>query len=55
MLCIYPTWLVVRDHTPVEAVDVPKDAHVTEPALEQVVTLEDKERFAKGKTEAQNV
>ncbi|PSN69574.1 MFS general substrate transporter [Corynespora cassiicola Philippines] len=55
VLCIYPTWLVVRDHTPVEAVDVPKDAHVTEPALEQVVTLEDKERFAKGKTEAQNV
>ncbi|KAF1962374.1 major facilitator superfamily transporter [Byssothecium circinans] len=47
-LAVWPTWLVVRDHVPVEAADALVDTGAQQAALEPVVTLEDKERFAKG-------
>jgi hypothetical protein len=43
-LAVYPTWLVVRDHVPVEAADSAAD----EVSIERVPTLEDKQTFAKG-------
>lgn len=45
-LAIYPTWMVVRDHIPVESADVvadTEDAH----AIEQIVAVEDKYNLAK--------
>ena len=52
VLCVYPTWLVVRDHVPVEAAGANKGDLVTveENALQQVVTLEEKKKFAKGES-----
>jgi hypothetical protein len=41
---VYPTWLVVRDHVPVEAAD----GTTEEISIERVATLEDKKTFAKG-------
>jgi hypothetical protein len=49
---VYPTWLVVRDHIPVESADVTKNSEVSHNVLEQVLTLEDKEVFAKGRSSA---
>ncbi|KAJ4293542.1 hypothetical protein N0V90_008825 [Kalmusia sp. IMI 367209] len=43
-LAVYPTWLVVKDHVPVEAADGVAD----EGTIERVPTLEDKTIFAKG-------
>jgi hypothetical protein len=49
VLSVWPTWLVVRDHVPVEAVDAKKDEVVVEVlSLEQQVTLEKKRKFAEG-------
>jgi hypothetical protein len=46
VLSVYPTWLVVRDHVPIEAADA--KAPVDDLALQQVVTLEEKRKFAEG-------
>jgi MFS family permease len=46
VLSVYPTWLVVRDHVPVEAADA--KAPVDDLALQQVVTLEEKRKFVEG-------
>ncbi|KAF2831971.1 MFS general substrate transporter [Ophiobolus disseminans] len=43
---IYPTWLVVRDHVPVEAADASKDAVAEVPLDGQGVTLDEKEKLA---------
>ncbi|KAJ4346396.1 uncharacterized protein N0V89_010325 [Didymosphaeria variabile] len=43
-LAVYPTWLVVRDHVPVEAAD----GLAEEITINRVSTLEDKKIFAKG-------
>lgn len=50
ILSVYPTWLVVRDHVPVEAADATsRDATPVEDlALQQVITLEEKKKFAEG-------
>ncbi|KAF2707661.1 DUF895 domain membrane protein [Pleomassaria siparia CBS 279.74] len=50
VLSIYPTWLAMREHVPVETADLSKDSTITHSALEQVLTIEDKETFAKGRT-----
>jgi MFS family permease len=42
---VWPTWLVVRDHVPVEAADAGRKE---EGIAEQVVTLEEKSKFAEG-------
>ncbi|KAF2788029.1 major facilitator superfamily transporter [Melanomma pulvis-pyrius CBS 109.77] len=52
VLSVYPTWLVVRDHVPVESADATGDSETTHNSLEQVLTLEDKENFAKGRPSA---
>lgn len=44
VLAVYPTWLVVRDHVPAEAADGVADEYI----IQRVITLEDKETFAKG-------
>lgn len=44
VLTVYPTWLVVRDHVPVESIEKTVD----DGAIQQVTTLEDKGVFAKG-------
>ena len=50
VLSVYPTWLVVRDHVPVEAAGAKADdlTPVDDLALQQVVTLEEKRKFAEG-------
>jgi len=47
-LAVWPTWLVVRDHVPVEAADGVSDELANGAALERGITLEDKEIFVKG-------
>jgi hypothetical protein len=43
--------LVVRDHDPVEATDATKElATADENALQQVITLEEKKKFAEGES-----
>ncbi|KAF2013504.1 MFS general substrate transporter [Aaosphaeria arxii CBS 175.79] len=52
-LAVYPTWLVVRDHVPVEAPSNEPNAIEEEAGdLKQVITNEDKTNYARGKTQA---
>jgi hypothetical protein len=48
VLAVWPTWLVVRDHVPVEAADAAIGTRADGRRCETVITLEDKETFAKG-------
>ncbi|KAI8941600.1 hypothetical protein NX059_002815 [Plenodomus lindquistii] len=44
---IYPTWLVVRNHVPIESADVSKDAAINKDSLEdQTVTVDEKDIIA---------
>jgi hypothetical protein len=58
VLCVYPTWLVVRDHVPVEAAGAERTGDKVEEAVteipdkevvaEQTIELEDQHKFAQG-------